>query len=136
FNAYIADPVDGATPVGIVDALARLHAGELLSPASTRRLLSIMSQTRTGPNRLTGGLAPGWRIAHKTGTGQVLGSEQTGYNDIGIVTAPDGSAYAVAVMIRRTSAPIPARMDLMQASVRAVVDYHGHQGGGGATIAR
>ena len=29
--------------------------------ASTERLLSIMSQTRTGPQRLRGGLAPGWR---------------------------------------------------------------------------
>jgi beta-lactamase class A len=137
FNAYVADPVDGATPIGIVDALARLRRGELLSPASTQRLLSTMSQTRTGPQRLTGGLAPGWRIAHKTGTGQVLGAVQTGYNDIGIVTSPDGNHYAVAVMIRRTAAPIPSRMALMQATTRAVIDYHSSlSGGGGARVAR
>lgn len=137
FNGYVADPVDGATPVGIVDALTRLQRGELLSPASTQRLLSIMSQTRTGPQRLTGGLAPGWRIAHKTGTGQVLGAVQTGYNDIGIVTAPDGRHYAIAVMIRRTSASIPSRMQLMQATTRTVIDYHNSRaGGGGGRIAR
>ena len=138
FNAYVADPVDGATPVGIVDALARLRRGELLSPRSTERLLSIMSQTRTGPQRLTGGLAPGWRIAHKTGTGQVLGAVQTGYNDIGIITAPDGRHYAIAVMIRRTSAPIPARMQLMQATTRTVIDYHNtlDSSGGGNRVAR
>jgi beta-lactamase class A len=129
FNRYIADPIDGATPIGIVDALARLQRGELLSPASTRRLLSIMSQTRTGRQRLTGGLAPGWRIAHKTGTGQVLGSVQTGYNDIGIVSSPDGRHYAVAVMIRRTAAPLGERMALMQNTVRAVIDYAGSGGG-------
>lgn len=124
FESYISDPIDGATPLGIVSGLARLHRGELLSPQSTRRLLSIMSQTRTGPQRLTGGLAPGWRIAHKTGTGQVLGSTQTGYNDIGIVTAPNGEAYALAVMIRRTSVPIPTRMELMQNVTRAAIAYH------------
>jgi len=123
FERYVSDPVDGATPIGIVDALGKLKQGELLSRASTDHLLRVMSNTRTGPQRLKGGLAPGWSLAHKTGTGQVLGPVQSGYNDIGILTAPDGSAYAVAVMIRKTSAPIPARMQLMQNVTRAVVDY-------------
>jgi beta-lactamase class A len=123
FDRYIKDPMDGATPLGIVDALARLKRGELLSPASTQKLLSIMSNTRTGPQRLKGGLAPGWRLAHKTGTGQVLGGVQAGYNDIGIVTGPDGRSYAVAVMIRRTSAPLGHRMAAMQNTVRAVISF-------------
>src|SRR5947199_269716 len=71
FERYIEDPVDGATPDGVTNGLARLQRGELLSPESTRRLLNIMSQTHTGPNRLRGGLAEGWTISHKTGTGQV-----------------------------------------------------------------
>jgi beta-lactamase class A len=66
-----------------------------------------MSNTKTGPQRLKGGLAPGWSLAHKTGTGQVLGATQSGYNDIGIITAPDGRSYSVAVLIRRTATPIP-----------------------------
>jgi beta-lactamase class A len=136
FDRYVADPVDGATPIGIVDALARLQRGELLSPSSTRRLLSIMSQTRTGAQRLKGGLAPGWRLAHKTGTGQVLGAVQTGYNDIGIVSSPDGRHYAVAVMIRRTGAPLGERMALMQNTVRAVISYSGAESGGGRVAAR
>ena len=123
FERYVSDPVDGATPVGIVDALGKLKNGQLLSPASTDKLLRIMSNTRTGPQRLKGGLAPGWSLAHKTGTGQVLGPVQSGYNDIGIVTAPDGTSYAVAVLIRKTSVPIPARMQLMQNVTRAIVDY-------------
>jgi beta-lactamase class A len=126
FERYIANPMDGATPLGIVDALARLKRGELLSPASTQKLLAIMGNTKTGPQRLKGGLAPGWRLSHKTGTGQVLGSEQAGYNDIGIVTAPDGHSYAVAVMIRRTSAPLGHRMAAMQNTVRSVISYHGN----------
>jgi beta-lactamase class A len=124
FERYIDDPVDGATPNGITSGLARLQRGELLSRESTQRLLTIMSQTHTGPNRLRGGLAPGWTISHKTGTGQVFGSEQAGYNDIGILHAPDGHHYALAVMIGRTSTPLAARMALMQDVVRATIAYH------------
>jgi beta-lactamase class A len=131
FEHYIEDPVDGAMPEGIVDGLARLQRGELLSQASTARLLSILAAVRTGPQRLRGGLAPGWQIAHKTGTGQVLGAEQAGYNDIGILTAPDGHHYAVAVMIGRTATPLPTRMALMQNVTRAVIAYHDATGFGG-----
>ena len=124
FNRYVNDPYDGASPNAIVNALARLKRGELLSPDSTQRLLAIMSNTKTGPNRLKGGLKPGWVLNHKTGTGQVLGSEQAGYNDIGILTAPDGKSYSVAVMIKLTSVPLPVRMTLMNNVVRAVIAQH------------
>lgn len=124
FEAYVEDPIDGASPLGLVQGLAMLRRGELLSPASTSRLLGIMSRTRTGPQRLTGGLAPGWSIAHKTGTGQVFNGDQAGYNDIGIITSPDGRHYALAVMIGRTSVPNIVRMRLMQNVTRAAIDFH------------
>ena len=127
FDRYVSDPFDGAAPSAIVDALARLKRVELLSPASTARLLDIMSHTHTGPNRLKGGLAPGWVLNHKTGTGQVLGNSQAGYNDIGILTAPDGRSYSVAVMIKLTSVPLPVRMTLMNNVVRAVITQHDMQ---------
>lgn len=121
---YLEDPMDGATPVAIVETLARLRQGELLSPASTTLMLSIMASSETGPMRLHAGLAPGWAMAHKTGTGQVLESTATGYNDVAILTAPDGKAYAVAVMIGSTERPVPERQALMSAVSRAVVDWH------------
>jgi beta-lactamase class A len=124
FNRYIANPYDGAAPRSIVSALARLRRGELLSPGSTAHLLDVMSHTHTGPNRLKGGLAPGWTLSHKTGTGQELGGVQAGYNDIGILTAPEGKSYAVAVMIKKTSTPLPVRMTLMNNVVEAVIAQH------------
>jgi len=66
----------------------------------------------------------GWEFLHKTGTGQVLGPVATGYNDIGIMTAPDGTRYAVAVLLGDTTASIPERMRMMQAVTRAVARYH------------
>ena len=124
FDRYVRDPYDGAAPSAITNALARLKRGELLSPQSTQRLLTIMSNTKTGANRLKGGLEPGWVLNHKTGTGQELGGSQAGYNDIGILTAPDGKSYSVAVMIKLTSVPLPVRMKLMNDVVRAVISQH------------
>jgi beta-lactamase class A len=132
FNRYVANPYDGAAPAAIVNALARLKRGELLSAASTAHLLDVMSHTHTGPNRLRGGLAPGWTLNHKTGTGQELGGEQAGYNDVGILTAPDGKSYAVAVMIKRTSTPLPVRMTLMNNVVQAVIAEHDGTSGAGS----
>ncbi|MGC1301504.1 MAG: serine hydrolase [Caulobacteraceae bacterium] len=127
-DAYVVDPEDGATPVALTDGLCRLQRGELLSPAGSRRFLQILTSTETGPMRLKAGLGPGWSIAHKTGTGQDLGALSTGYNDVGLLTAPDGHVYAVAVMIGSTRRPIPQRQALMAAVTRAVVTLH--DGGG------
>ena len=123
-DAYLADPVDGASPQAIVHALDKLARGKLLSENSTRLVQSILKRTRSGPNRLKAGVPAGWEFLHKTGTGQVLGPVATGYNDVGIMTAPDGTRYAVAVMLGDTTASIPERMRLMQAVTRAVGRYH------------
>ncbi|MEO7365476.1 MAG: serine hydrolase [Sphingomicrobium sp.] len=134
FDRYVEDPYDGAAPSAIVGALSRLKRGEILSQSSTARLLSIMGHTKTGANRLKGGLKPGWSLSHKTGTGQVLGSVQAGYNDIGILSAPNGRSYAVAVMIKRTSTPLITRMTLMNNVVRTVINQHEMSYGAAASI--
>lgn len=120
---YLAEPLDSATPDGIARALARLGQGELLSPDSTARLLDIMASSTTGRARLRAGLAPGWTLAHKTGTGQELGSRATGFNDVGLLIAPSGHRYAVAVMIADTRAPIGERQKLMSDVTRAVIEH-------------
>lgn len=121
-DAYLADPLDGASPAGITGALAALSRGELLSQASTQRLVGLMAQARTGPRRLKGGLPAGWSIAHKTGTGQDFRGAAVGINDVGLLTAPDGRVYAVAVMMRHTRQAVPARLDFMQSVTRAVAE--------------
>ena len=123
-NAYLENPIDGASPEAIAMALTRLARGELLSPQSTKLILDTMSRTRSGPRRLKGGVPSGWGFLHKTGTGQDLPPVSTGYNDIGIMTAPDGTRYAVVVMLANTTASIPQRMTLMQRVSRAVADNH------------
>ena len=124
-GAYLANPPDGATSNAFAEGLAKLASGKLLSPASTAFLIDLMTQSKTGPKRLRGGLAPGWSMPHKTGTGQVLKLLATAYNDVGILTSPAGKRYAVVVMIGSTNRPVPERQDLMQAVTRAVIACEG-----------
>jgi len=121
---YLANPPDGAAPSSITLALAKLKRGEMLSPASTDILLTTMHGAKTGPQRVKGGVPSDWSYAHKTGTGQELAPRATGFNDVGIMTAPDGTSYAIAVMIASTTVSIPERWALMQGVSRAVAATH------------
>ncbi|WP_236547679.1 serine hydrolase [Sphingomonas sp. AX6] len=124
FNAYVANPPDGASAHAMVDALARLKEGNLLSAASTTWLVSTMQNTRTGRSRVKAGTPSGWLWGHKTGTGQDLPPRTAGFNDVGIMTAPDGKSYAVAVLIGETSRSVPQRQDLMQRVAATVAANH------------
>lgn len=137
-SAYLDDPIDGATPSAITQALAMLASEQLLSPAASAFAMDTLSQTKSGPRRLKGGAPLGWKVYHKTGTGQVLGPVSTGYNDVGLLEAPDGSRYAVAVMIADTRSPIAARMDMMQQVSASVARHHagGASSAGGIVTAR
>lgn len=126
---YLANPMDGAAPSSITYALAKLKRGEMLSPASTAYLLEVMHEAKTGRQRIKGGVPTGWSYAHKTGTGQELYPRATGFNDVGIMTAPDGTSYAVAVMIASTTVSIPERWAVMQGVARAVVTSHDNAAG-------
>jgi beta-lactamase class A len=122
-NDYLAHPADGAKPAAITETLAALKRGELLSPGSTEVMLGLMAQCHTGSSRLRAGLPGDWGIAHKTGTGPDWRGASVGINDVGLITAPDGHSYAVAVMLRETRKPVGARQAFMQKVARTVVDY-------------
>jgi beta-lactamase class A len=122
-EAYLRAPSDGASPTVTVQALEALKQGRLLSRDSTEWLLAVMSDTRTGRSRLKAGLEEGWAIAHKTGTGPDVDTLTVGYNDVGLLTAPDGRVYAVAAYIARTETAIRARQQFLASVSRAVVDH-------------
>ena len=119
---YLASPLDGAAPGTIALVLKRF--GERAADDPGAKLLKLMAGTYTGRSRLRSGLAPGWSLAHKTGTGQVLGSISTALNDVGVMKAPDGCRYQVAVMIAETRAGREVTNGLMQNVARAVIRHH------------
>ena len=123
-DAYLETPLDGAAPGTIALVLKRFSERDANDPGA--KLLKLMAGTYTGRSRLRSGLAPGWRLAHKTGTGQVLESISTAINDVGVMRAPDGCVYPVAVMIAETRAGKEVTNGLMQNVARAITRHHAH----------
>lgn len=121
-DAYLETPLDGAAPGTIALVLKRFSERDANDPGA--KLLKLMAGTYTGRSRLRSGLAPGWRLAHKTGTGQVLESIATAINDVGVMTAPDGCVYPVAVMIAQTRAGSAVTNAFMQNIARAITRHH------------
>lgn len=120
-SAYMKDPRDTATPRGSLSFLRQLQAGELLSPASTKLLLQIMTKTTTGPNRLKAGLPEGATLAHKTGTARSDLGVNPAVNDIGVFTLPDGRRYALAVYLSGAKMDQAGREAILADVARAAV---------------
>jgi beta-lactamase class A len=85
---------NGASPYAFAALLARFFRAELLSRASTDRILDSMRRCATGGRRLRAGLPKGTDVLDKTGT---VGSCS---NDAGVLTLPDGTHLALAVFTR------------------------------------
>ncbi|HEV7157510.1 MAG TPA: class A beta-lactamase [Caulobacteraceae bacterium] len=117
-TAYLADPRDTATLAGSLDYLTRLANGQLLSPASTRLLLRLMTDAATGSHRLKAGLPPGAILAHKTGTSATVLGLTPATNDIGIVTLPSGRRFVIAAYLAGSTATETAREDLIADAAR------------------
>lgn len=120
YQRYQRDARDTSTPAAMALLLQSLAEGKLLSPASTRHVLEVMSQTVTFPDRLKAGVPAGWTIAHKTGTSGSWKGVTAATNDVGILTAPDGRVISVAVFIADSPATSEKKAALMASIARAV----------------
>jgi beta-lactamase class A len=122
--AYMADPRDSATPRGMLGFLRKLDEGELISPASTRRLLTLMLDSPRGADRIKAGLPKEASFAHKVGTSGADQGLNAAYNDVGIFTLKDRRSYAIAAFLTGSTAPEADRAalfaDLGRLAVRSV----------------
>jgi beta-lactamase class A len=94
-NACIpGDPRDTTSSNAMVETLARLVLGSVLTPASREMLTGWMIGNRTGAARIRAGLPSGWRVGDKTGTSEngVNGTS----NDIAVIW-PAGRAPLLVV---------------------------------------
>ena len=117
-NSYLADPRDTATLPATLDFLTRLAADQLLSPASTRLLLRLMTDSRTGEHRLKAGLPADAVLAHKTGTSATDIGLTPATNDIGVVTLAGGRRFAVAAYLAGSTATEAVREGLIADAAR------------------
>lgn len=109
---------DSATPAAMVELLAALFAGEVLSAPSREILQGVMARCQTGPGRIKGMLPPGTPVAHKTGT---IGGT---INDCGIVHLPGGRGRIALAIYTRGSTILryTEREPIMADVARSVFD--------------
>ena len=87
-------PRNAATPEALSRLLVRLEKKELLTPASTERLLSAMRRCATGDKRIRAGVPSGSEVFDKTGT---MGRS---VNDVALVRLPGGPTLAISVFLQ------------------------------------
>ncbi|WP_199099169.1 class A beta-lactamase [Dyella sp. ASV21] len=115
YQAFLADPRNRTTPQAAVDFLRKLQARELLSDASTGHLLALM-RAQVIPNRLRAGAPAGVVVADKTGTSGSFEKRTAAYNDMALLTWPDGRTVIVAAFLSDSPAT-PAERDALFADL-------------------
>jgi beta-lactamase class A len=112
------------TPLASAQLLKKFYQKKVISESSTKFLLKILLETTTGLNRIKGQLPQGTEVAHKTGSS---GSNDQGitaaFNDIGIVTLPNGKHYAIAVFITDSKEDDEVNAEIIALLSKAVWDY-------------
>ncbi|MBA8902359.1 class A beta-lactamase [Phyllobacterium sp. P30BS-XVII] len=124
FDAYQKDPRDTATPRAMTEFLAALMSGKLISTSSTDRLLAIMNETSTFPDRLRAGVGNDWSVAHKTGTSPTWKGVNVATNDVGILTAPDGGKVAISVFVADSRETPTRRATIIASAAQAVTEAY------------
>lgn len=115
---FNADPRDTSTPEAMVQLLTLIESGKALSADSTKELLAIMARCTTGEKRLKGMLPIGTPVAHKTGTLMSVA------NDVGFVTLPDGSKFAIAVFVKGDTKGTETQDRIIAEMARTAYDYY------------
>lgn len=121
YQAFLKDPRNRSTPDAAVTFLHKLWSSELISAASTQYLIHLMSE-QTVPRRLRAGLPAGVRLADKCGTSYTLGEVTAAYNDIGVLSWPDGHAVIVAAFLTASHASKVERDALFAELAREIVE--------------
>ncbi|MBY8822149.1 class A beta-lactamase [Sphingomonas colocasiae] len=115
--AFNNDPRDASTPEAMLKLLLTIRAGKAVSAASTKTLIEIMERCHTGDKRLKGLLPVDTVVAHKTGTLMSIA------NDVGLVTLPDGSQFAIAVFVKGDTKGTEVQDRVIADVARTAYDY-------------
>jgi beta-lactamase class A len=108
-------------PAGAVQLLRRISDNSPLTSEHTQLLLAWM--TPPDPTkRLEGDLPAGTRVAHKSGSSDVVGGVASATNDIGLIALPDGRRIAIAVFVTDSTADGATREEVIARIARAAYD--------------
>ena len=95
---------NSATPTDAAALFLRFAEGKMLSEEYFRSVWNALENCQTGVGQLKKPLPEGSVILHKTGTGFRNGNGRiSAQNDAGYIRLPDGTEYAIAVLITNSA---------------------------------
>lgn len=112
------------TPVAACQLLNLFYSKNILSQKSREFLWKVMTETKSGLNKIKGQLPAETLVTHKTGYSGVNEKGITAAtNDIGIVTLPNGKHFAVAAFVAMTKEEEKVNDAIIAELTKASWDY-------------
>ncbi len=124
-DRYLADARDTASPRAMASLIVRLAADRLVQPRLSNIVLDLMRRTKSGDDRLKGGMLPGWTFAHRTGVTRTVEGGTPGFHDAGLATSKSGGKIALALCIERATLEPAELAQFHRAVARAVLQAWG-----------
>jgi beta-lactamase class A len=120
-DRFLADARDTASPRAIASLIVRLAADRLVQPRLSNIVLDLMRRTKSGDDRLKGGMLPGWTFAHRAGVARTVEGATPGFHDAGLATSTTGGKIALALCIERATLSPAELAQFHRAVARAVL---------------
>lgn len=112
------------TPIAATQLLQKFQAGNILSENSKALLWQLMA-TGVKSNRLKGLLPADTDVAHKSGTSDTNEQHLTAaFNDIGIITLPNGKHIAMAVFVSDSKEDEATNQRIISEIAKATWDHY------------
>lgn len=118
---YLRDPRDTASPRAVATLIFKLLSGHLIQPRFVMLILDLMRRTKTGDDRLKGGLLPGWSLAHVGSAARTQGGVTAVFHDAGLATSNKGAKIAIVLFIENATLPPQELARFHRAAARAVL---------------
>lgn len=112
------------TPTAANSLLKIFYDSGIISRTSTDFLWQLMVNTSVGNNRIKGLMAGGEIVGHRPGTaGMNSIGINPGFNDIGIVSLPNGRSFAISVFISDSRESDAENAKIIAEIAKTAVDY-------------
>jgi beta-lactamase class A len=124
-DRFMRDPRDTASPRAIATVFFKLLSGHLIQPRFAMMVLDLMRRTKTGEDRLKGGMLPGWQFAHRGGMSRTVLGTTGVFNDAGLATNKKGEKIAIVLFIEGATMAVDELARFHRATARAVLQAWG-----------
>ncbi len=115
---------NSSTPLAMNSLLIKIDQKKFLSNGSRDLFWKLMKETKNAPNRIKGLLPEGTIVMHKPGTS---GADDNGlniaFNDVGIVTLPNGNHFVISVFITNSTESDEVNASIIAEISKAAWDY-------------